>query len=125
MSLSAIPEYLNAYPPDVVFAHVAPQVDGHVSMGTNCDVMFAGLHAAQRARKTLIALINPMMPRTFGHLLLLSMSTHLVDINRQAFGHGRRQRGACGRFPRSSAQPALRSRAWLAASLVRSDCRCR
>jgi 4-hydroxybutyrate CoA-transferase len=87
MSLSAIPEYLYAYPPDVVFAHVAPPVDGHVSMGTNCDIMFAGLHAAHRARKTLVAVVNPMMPHTFGHLLPLSMFTHLVDINRQPFGH--------------------------------------
>jgi acyl-CoA hydrolase len=87
MSLSTIPEYLTAHPPDVVFAHVAPPVDGHVSMGTNCDVMSAGLHAGYGARKTLVAVVNPLMPRTLGHRLPLDLFTHVVDINRQPLGH--------------------------------------
>lgn len=87
LSLSVIPEYLTDNPPDVVFAHVAPAAGEHVSMGTNCDVMFAGLESAYRARKTLVAVVNPMMPYTLGDTVPLSMFTHLVDINRQPFGH--------------------------------------
>jgi acyl-CoA hydrolase len=71
---------------DVAFIHVSPP-DGHgyCSLGVSVE---ASLAAIQNA-KTVIAQVNPQMPRTFGDgIIHISQIDYLVEVNTPIFGHG-------------------------------------
>lgn len=74
--LSEIPALFEpggSLPLDVAFIHVTPpDADGNCSLGVSVDCALA---AARHAR-TVVAQVNPRMPRTFGH----SLPAALIDL---------------------------------------------
>lgn len=73
--LSDIPQLFarRVLPIDTAFIHVSqPDAHGHCSLGTSVDVTLAAIRAA----KTVIAQINPRMPRTHGDGFI-----HVSDID--------------------------------------------
>ena len=72
------PEFL---PLDIAILHVSPpDKHGYVSLGTSVDVARAAAHNA----KTIIAQINPNMPRTHGDAFIhLNMIDYAVYVNEQ------------------------------------------
>ena len=70
---------------DVVFIHVSPpDIHGYCSLGVSVEATLAAIENA----KTVIAQVNPQMPRTFGDgILHVSEIDYLVDVNTPIFGH--------------------------------------
>lgn len=70
---------------DVVFIHVSPpDSHGYCSLGVSVEATLAAIENA----KTVIAQVNPQMPRTFGDgILHVSEIDYLVDVNIPIFGH--------------------------------------
>ncbi|KAB1156273.1 acetyl-CoA hydrolase/transferase family protein [Flavobacterium luteum] len=70
---------------DVVFIHVSPpDSHGYCSLGVSVEATLAAIENA----KTVIAQVNPQMPRTFGDgILHISEIDYLVDVNLPIFGH--------------------------------------
>src|SRR6478609_2990259 len=73
-------------PLDVVFIHVSPpDIHGYCSLGTSVEATLAAIESA----KTVIAQVNPRMPRTFGDgILHISEINYLVEINEPIHSHG-------------------------------------
>lgn len=72
-------------PLDVVFIHVSPpDSHGYCSLGVSVESTLAAIESA----KTVIAQVNPQMPRTFGDgILHISEIDYLVDVNSPIYGH--------------------------------------
>lgn len=70
---------------DVVFIHVSPpDKHGYCSLGVSVEASIAAIENA----KTVIAQVNPQMPRTFGDgILHVSEIDYLVDVNLPIFAH--------------------------------------
>lgn len=70
---------------DVVLIHVSPpDKHGYCSLGTSVEASIAAVENA----KTVIAQVNPQMPRTFGDgILHVSEIDYMVDVNQPIFGH--------------------------------------
>lgn len=73
-------------PLDVVFIHVSPpDIHGYCSLGTSVEATLAAVESA----KTVIAQVNPRMPRTFGDgILHISEINYLVEVNEPIHSHG-------------------------------------
>lgn len=73
-------------PLDVVFIHVSPPDNhGYCSLGTSVEATLAAIENS----KTVIAQVNPRMPRTFGDgILHVSEIDYLVDVDMEIHGHG-------------------------------------
>ncbi len=86
--LSEIPRLFrkNILPLDVVFIHVSPpDSHGYCSLGVSVEATKAAIEMA----KTVIAQVNPQMPRTFGDSVLsLSAIDYLVEADMPLYGHG-------------------------------------
>ena len=76
----------NVVPLDVVFIHVSPPDNhGYCSLGTSVEATLAAIENS----KTVIAQVNPRMPRTFGDgILHVSEIDYLVDVDMEIHGHG-------------------------------------
>ena len=72
-------------PLDVVFIHVSPpDIHGYCSLGVSVEATLAAIQNA----KTVIAQVNPQMPRTFGDgILHVSEIDYLVEVNVPIHGH--------------------------------------
>jgi acyl-CoA hydrolase len=72
-------------PLDVVFIHVSPpDSHGYCSLGVSVEATLAAIENA----KTVIAQVNPNMPRTFGDgILHVSEIDYLVAVDLPIFGH--------------------------------------
>lgn len=72
-------------PLDVVFIHVSPpDQHGYCSLGTSVEASIAAVENA----KTVIAQVNPRMPRTFGDgILHVSEIDYLVEVDVPIYGH--------------------------------------
>lgn len=70
---------------DVVFIHVSiPDIHGYCSLGVSVEASLAAIENA----KTIIAQVNPQMPRTFGDgILHISEIDYLVEVDRPIYGH--------------------------------------
>lgn len=70
---------------DVVFIHVSPpDKHGYCSLGVSVEASIAAVENA----KTVIAQVNPQMPRTFGDgILHVSEIDYLVEVDQPIFGH--------------------------------------
>lgn len=70
---------------DVVFIHVSPpDSHGYCSLGVSVEATLAAIESA----KTVIAQVNPQMPRTFGDgILHISEIDYLVEVNLPIYGH--------------------------------------
>lgn len=70
---------------DVVFIQVSPpDKHGYCSLGVSVEASIAAIENA----KTVIAQVNPQMPRTFGDgILHVSEIDYLVDVNLPIFAH--------------------------------------
>lgn len=70
---------------NVVFIHVSPpDSHGYCSLGVSVEATLAAIENA----KTVIAQVNPQMPRTFGDgILHVSRIDYLVEVNLPIFGH--------------------------------------
>ena len=70
---------------DVVFIHVSPpDKHGYCSLGVSVEATLAAIENA----KTVIAQVNPQMPRTFGDgILHVSEIDYLVEIDMLIYGH--------------------------------------
>ena len=70
---------------DVVFIHVSPpDSHGYCSLGVSVEATLAAIESA----KTVIAQVNPQMPRTFGDgILHISEIDYLVEVNALIYGH--------------------------------------
>ena len=81
--LSEIPQMFKAggsLPLDVAFIHVSPpDTDGNCTLGVSVDCALA---AAWNAR-TVVAQVNPNMPRTSGHSLPASLITYGVQVDEE------------------------------------------
>ena len=79
--LSELPRLFRkkAVPLDVVFIHVSPPDNhGYCSLGVSVEATVAAIESA----KTVIAQVNPNMPRTFGDgILHVSEIDFLVDVD--------------------------------------------
>lgn len=73
-------------PLDVVFIHVSPpDSHGYCSLGVSVEATLAAIENA----KTVIAQVNPQMPRTFGDgILHVSEINYLVEVSTPIYGHG-------------------------------------
>jgi len=73
----------NVLPINVVFIHVSiPDSHGYCSLGVSVEATLAAIENA----KTVIAQVNPQMPRTFGDSLLhVSKIDFLVEVDRPIF----------------------------------------
>ncbi len=73
-------------PLDVVFIHVSPpDSHGYCSLGVSVEATLAAIENA----KTVIAQVNPQMPRTFGDgILHVSEINYLVEVNTPIYGQG-------------------------------------
>lgn len=73
-------------PLDVVFIHVSPpDSHGYCSLGVSVEATLAAIENA----KTVIAQVNPKMPRTFGDgILHVSEIDYLVEVDLPIYGHG-------------------------------------
>ncbi len=71
---------------DVAFIHVSPPDNhGYCSLGVSVEATPAAIQNA----KTVIAQVNPRMPRTFGDgIIHISQIDHLVEVNAPIFSHG-------------------------------------
>ena len=85
--LSELPNLFrkNVLPIDVAFIHVSPPDNhGYCSLGVSVEATVAAIENA----KTVIAQVNPNMPRTFGDgILHVSEIDFLVDVNMPIYGH--------------------------------------
>lgn len=72
-------------PIDVVFIHVSPpDSHGYCSLGVSVEATLAAIESA----KTVIAQVNPQMPRTFGDgILHISEIDFLVEVNSPIYSH--------------------------------------
>lgn len=72
-------------PLDVVFIHVSPpDRHGYCSLGVSVEASIAAIENA----KTVIAQVNPNMPRTFGDgIIHVSEINYLVEVNVTIHGH--------------------------------------
>lgn len=72
---------------DVVFIHVSPPDNhGYCSLGTSVEATLAAIENS----KTVIAQVNPKMPRTFGDgILHVSEIDYLVEVDTEIHGHSR------------------------------------
>jgi acyl-CoA hydrolase len=70
---------------DVVFIHVSPpDRHGYCSLGVSVEATLAAIENA----RTVIAQVNPRMPRTFGEgILHVSKIDYLVDVDLPIYGH--------------------------------------
>ena len=70
---------------DVVFIHVSPpDAHGYCSLGVSVEATLAAIENA----KTVIAQVNPQMPRTFGDgILHVSEIDYLVAVDMPIYGH--------------------------------------
>ena len=70
---------------DVVFIHVSPpDSHGYCSLGVSVEATLAAIESA----KTVIAQVNPQMPRTFGDgILHISEIDYLVEVDSPIYGH--------------------------------------
>lgn len=70
---------------DVVFIHVSPpDSHGYCSLGVSVEATLAAIESA----KTVIAQVNPQMPRTFGDgILHISEINYLVEVDSPIYGH--------------------------------------
>mgnify|MGYP006374570301 CR=1 FL=1 len=70
---------------DVVFIHLSPpDKHGYCSLGVSVEATLAAIENA----KTVIAQVNPQMPRTFGDgILHVSEIDYLVEIDMLIYGH--------------------------------------
>jgi acyl-CoA hydrolase len=70
---------------DVVFIHVSPpDSHGYCSLGVSVEATLAAIESA----KTVIAQVNPQMPRTFGDgILHISEIDFLVEVNSPIYSH--------------------------------------
>ena len=70
---------------DLVFIHVSPpDSHGYCSLGVSVEATLAAIESA----KTVIAQVNPQMPRTFGDgILHISEIDYLVEVNSPIYGH--------------------------------------
>lgn len=70
---------------DVVFIHVSPpDTHGYCSLGVSVEATLAAIENA----KTVIAQVNPRMPRTFGDgILHVSEIDYLVEVDMPIYGH--------------------------------------
>ncbi len=73
----------NVLPINVVFIHVSiPDSHGYCSLGVSVEATLAAIENA----KTVIAQVNPQMPRTFGDSLLhISKIDYLVEVDRPIY----------------------------------------
>lgn len=85
--LSELPNLFrkNVLPLDVAFIHVSPpDSHGYCSLGVSVEATVAAIENA----KTVIAQVNPQMPRTFGDgILHVSEIDYLVEVNVPIFSH--------------------------------------
>jgi acyl-CoA hydrolase len=85
--LSEIPSLFRqgVLPLDAALVHVSPpDSHGYVSLGTSVDCAVAAVQSAE----TVLALVNPRMPRTLGDGgIHFSRFTALVDVDRPLFEH--------------------------------------
>lgn len=72
-------------PLDVVFIHVSPpDIHGYCSLGVSVEATLAAIESA----KTVIAQVNPKMPRTFGDgIIHVSEINYLVEVDVPIYGH--------------------------------------
>jgi acyl-CoA hydrolase len=70
---------------DVAFIHVSPpDIHGYCSLGVSVEATVAAIENA----KTVIAQVNPQMPRTFGDgILHVSEIDYLVEVNVPIYAH--------------------------------------
>lgn len=70
---------------DVVFIHVSlPDIHGHCSLGVSVEATLAAIESC----KTVIAQVNPRMPRTFGDSILhVSKIDYLVTVDVSVYSH--------------------------------------
>lgn len=70
---------------DVVFIHVSPpDLHGYCSLGVSVEATLAAIESA----KTVIAQVNPQMPRTFGDgILHISEIDYLVEVDSPIYSH--------------------------------------
>ncbi|OUD43032.1 acetyl-CoA hydrolase/transferase family protein, partial [Flavobacterium psychrophilum] len=75
----------NVVPLDVVFIHVSPpDIHGYCSLGVSVEATLAAIENA----KTVIAQVNPKMPRTFGDgILHVSEIDYLVEVDTPIYEH--------------------------------------
>lgn len=65
-------------PLDVAFIHVTPpDIHGRCSLGVSVDCALA----AVRSARTVIAQVNPQMPRTFGHTISIDDIDYAVEVD--------------------------------------------
>lgn len=71
---------------DVAFIHVSPpDAHGYCSLGVSVEATLAAIQNA----KTVIAQVNPQMPRTFGDgIIHVSQIDYLVEVDAPVFSHG-------------------------------------
>ncbi|AWH86420.1 4-hydroxybutyrate CoA-transferase [Flavobacterium album] len=71
---------------DVAFIHVSPpDAHGYCSLGVSVEATLAAIQNA----KTVIAQVNPQMPRTFGDgIIHVSQMDYLVEVDTPVFSHG-------------------------------------
>lgn len=85
--LSELPNLFrkNVLPLDVAFIHISPpDSHGYCSLGVSVEATVAAIENA----KTVIAQVNPQMPRTFGDgILHVSEIDYLVEVNVPIFSH--------------------------------------
>ena len=85
--LSELPNLFrkNVLPLDVAFIHVSPPDNhGYCSLGVSVEACIAAIENA----KTVIAQVNPQMPRTFGDgILHITEIDYLVDVNVPIYAH--------------------------------------
>ncbi|MBI3687733.1 MAG: hypothetical protein HY241_10455 [Actinobacteria bacterium] len=82
--LSLVPRlFATTVPPDVVLLHTSPPRDGHVSLGTEVNVLPAAVEAVRARGGVVVAQLNPQMPFTFGDAQL---PVELVDYAVEADG---------------------------------------
>jgi acyl-CoA hydrolase len=86
--LSELPNLFrkNVLPLDVVFIHVSlPDKHGYCSLGVSVEATVAAIENA----KTVVAQVNPQMPRTFGDgILHISEIDYLVEVDMPIYTHG-------------------------------------
>jgi acyl-CoA hydrolase len=86
--LSELPNLFrkNVLPLDVVFIHVSsPDKHSYCSLGVSVEATVAAIENA----KTVVAQVNPKMPRTFGDgILHISEIDFLVEVDMPIYSHG-------------------------------------
>lgn len=72
-------------PLDVVFIHVSPpDIHGYCSLGVSVEATLAAIESA----KTVVAQVNPKMPRTFGDgIIHVSEINYLVEVDVPIYAH--------------------------------------